>query len=139
MTEHLGDDYLATLRQAIKGFKAVPSQALSMGINGQTVLDLEGLVLEVERYRQLGTWDLPQHDGWWLDRDGRVHHINVSGLTGERSEWFYRQLGPWREIKEYSEIINDMFETNASSKATGRTEIITEVRALLDTLEGKTA
>lgn len=134
MTEHLGDDHLARLREG-----AAQMRATGSAIERSYGLDFENAATELERYRKLGTWDLPQHDGWWLDREGAVHHINVSGLTGERSEWFYRQLGPWREVKDYSQITDDVFETNASSRADGRAEIITEVRSLLDILEGQTA
>ncbi len=135
MIEHLGDDYLVALRKTVAALKNVPSHALSLGVGPQRLIDLEQAAVEIERYRKLGSWDLPQHEGWWLDGRGEVHHVDPSMLTGERSEWYYRGLGPWHEVKDVRRIQEDYGDDVQAATRRGREEVIIELRKLIEKVE----
>lgn len=124
MSDHLGDDVLDGLAAAAAELRKIaPAHRLAH--------ELDLAATEIQQHRQLGTWDLPQHDGYWMDRNGKVWDINVSGLTGERSEWFYRQLGPWRRVTDYTVIVSDVDVLTERAERKGRLSALDEIRAVI--------
>lgn len=125
---HLGDDVLEGLAAAAAELrKTNPAHHLAH--------EVDDAVTEIKQYRQLGTWDLPQYGGYWLDRDGKVWDIEVSSMTGERSEWFYRQLGPWRRVADYTAIVSDVDKLVERAEQDGRQSMLDRFQSTIEGMQ----